>query len=376
MKSTIVQKDIEAIVKSLGTSVHALEGKTVLISGSSGFLGSYFLVVLQHLNKVVLKKPCSVIALDNRITGILENVLGNITDKNFSIKNFDICSPISIRGPVDYIIHMAGIASPVFYMKYPLETIKTATIGTQNLLELAKQKKSKKLLFFSSSEIYGDPTPDAVPTKETYKGNVSCTGPRACYDESKRLGETFCSVYRNLYGVPAQIIRPFNVYGPGMKSDDRRVIPQFLSCAFEGKSLPVHGSGLHTRSYCYISDAITGFFKVLLSKKDGEVYNIGNHTSETNLVDLAKLMIELTKKPVTITKIPYPAEYPADEPSRRCPDITKAITELKFSPKVDLRTGLRRVLAWREELNTLSLYPEALPKKAQKKAVKRAVIRV
>ncbi len=347
MKSTIIQEDIETIAQSLGREIRALEGKTILISGSSGFLGSYFSVLLQYLNKTVFKKPCSVIALDNQITGILANALGDITDKHFSIKKFDICTPISIQGPIDYIIHLAGIASPVYYMKFPLETIKTATIGTQNLLELARLKKVKKFLFFSSSEIYGDPTPDAVPTKESYKGNVSSIGPRACYDESKRLGETFCTVYHTLYNVPSQIVRPFNVYGPGMKADDRRVIPQFLSCAFDGKPLPVHGNGLHTRSYCYITDAIVGFLKVLLSKDSGEVYNIGNHKSETDLVSLAKLVIELTKQPVTIAKIPYPPEYPADEPSRRCPNIGKAMRNLAFVPKVNLRTGLKRVIACR-----------------------------
>ncbi len=352
-KSLIVSQDIDTIITSLGQSVKVLQGTTLLVSGSAGFLGSYLMAVLERLNREVLKKPCKVIALDNQVTGISAHISGVMTDRNFTLKKADICAPLSLHGPIDYIIHMAGIASPVYYMKYPLETIKTATTGTQNLLEVAKQKKVKKFLFFSSSEIYGDPPPDAVPTKESYKGNVSSIGPRACYDESKRLGETFCMVYHKLYEVPIQIVRPFNVYGPGMNADDRRVIPQFLSYAEAGKPIPIHGNGLQTRSYCYITDAITGFFKTLLSKPSGEVYNIGNQKTEINLVNLARMIFKVTKKNGKVAHIPYPEEYPSDEPSRRCPDMRKAMKDLRFFPSVNLKTGLQRMLSWREEKCTL-----------------------
>lgn len=347
--SSVVSQDLDTIIRSLGQSVQALQGKTLLISGSSGFLGSYLMAVLQRLNHKVLKKPCKVIALDNQVTGISAHISEAPSATNFTLKKADICTPLSVRGPVDYIIHMAGIASPVYYMKYPLETIRTATTGTQNLLELAKQKKSGKFLFFSSSEIYGDPPPDAVPTKESYKGNVSSIGPRACYDESKRLGETFCTVYHKLYAIPVQIVRPFNVYGPGMNADDRRVIPQFLSYAEAGKPIPIHGNGLQTRSYCYITDAITGFLKTLFSRRSGEVYNIGNQQTEINLVDLARMILKVTKKQGEVAHIPYPEEYPSDEPSRRCPDVSKAAKEFGFTPKVDLATGLKRMAVWYKE---------------------------
>lgn len=349
MKSLIVEQDIENVIKALGSDAMALEGKTLLISGSSGFLGNHFMIVLQRLNQTVFKNPCSVIAIDNYITGSSENILGSIIDKNFISKNLDVCSPLTVNGPVDYIIHLAGIASPVYYMKFPLETIKVATFGTENLLRLAQEKKVKKFVFFSSSEIYGDPTPNCIPTPETYKGNVSSTGPRACYDESKRLGETLCMIYHRLHKVPVQIVRPFNIYGSGMKPDDRRVIPQFLLCALAGKPLPIHGSGAQTRSYCYISDAMTGFFKVLLSKDNGEAYNIGNHQDEINLINLAEIVVKLTKGPTEVVKIPYPDEYPSDEPNRRCPDITKAMKELQYFPRIDLATGLQRTLSWYKE---------------------------
>ena len=153
-------------------------------------------------------------------------------------------------------------------------------------------------------------------------------------------------VYHTLFKTPVAIVRPFNVYGPGMKREDRRVIPQFLSCAFAGKPLPIHGNGLQTRSYCYTTDALVGFFKTLLAKKSGEVYNIGSHDGETNLVDLAKALEKLLKRKLKVAKIPYPAEYPADEPSRRCPDLTKALRELNYAPKVDLETGLARMISW------------------------------
>jgi len=350
MKSLIVEQDIETVIASLGAEAKALEGKTVLISGGSGFLGSHFLAILARLNKKTFKKPCKVITLDNYVTGTRRNPLGNIADQHFTFLKGDICTPLKVKGPVDYIIHMAGIASPVYYIKYPLETIHTATIGTENLLKLAREKKSKKFLFFSSSEIYGDPASEFVPTPESYRGNVSSFGPRACYDESKRLGETLCMTYHALYKVPVVIARPFNVYGPGMKQDDRRVIPQFLSCAFAKKPLPIHGSGLQTRSYCYTTDALVGFFKTLLTKKSGEVYNIGSNEGETNLVDLAKVMEKLLGCPLKIIKIPYPTEYPADEPSRRCPDLTKARAELHYAPKVDLETGLKRMIVWYKDV--------------------------
>ena len=364
--STIVTQDVETIVEALRKKIGALEGKTVLISGGSGFLGSHFLAVLARLNKTIFKKPCKVITLDNYVTGTRKNPLGRIADSNFTFLKGDICTQLNIDGPVDYIIHMAGIASPVYYIKYPLETIHTATIGTENLLRLARAKKSKKFLFFSSSEIYGDPAPEFVPTPETYRGNVSSTGPRACYDESKRLGETLCMVYHSLFKVPVVIVRPFNVYGPGMKQEDRRVIPQFLSCAFAGKTLPIHGNGLQTRSYCYITDALVGFFKTLLGKQSGEVYNIGSHEGETNLVDLAKALQKLLKRKLVVAKIPYPPEYPADEPSRRCPDLTKARKELAYIPKIDLETGLQRMIIWYEDTYRPATIVKSAPKTTAK----------
>ena len=345
-RHSLVQQDINHIVSSIRKEAKELEGKTVLISGGSGFLGSYFLGVFERLNKKILKKPCRIISIDNYITSQKDNILGDFNDKNLFFKKHDIRKPLKVSGQIDFIIHAAGIASPVYYIKYPLETIEVATSGTANLLELARQKKVKSFLFFSSSEIYGDPNPKFIPTPEDYRGNVSSTGPRACYDESKRLGETICMVYHRLYGLPVKIVRPFNIYGPGMRPDDHRVMPKFLTNGLKGEALPVHGSGRQTRTYCYISDAIAGFIKVLLSKKEGEVYNIGNNKNEINLLQLAKLVSELFHHKIKVARIPYPSNYPADEPNRRCPDITKARKKLGYKPNVDIKTGLARLIIW------------------------------
>ena len=213
LQHPIVQKDVAKIVKDIGKEAKQLSGKTILITGGAGFLGSYFLAVFEELNRMLLKNPCKVICVDNYITGESKNILGDITDRSFIFKKHDVSKPFRISGKIDYIIHAAGIASPVYYMKHPLETIEVATKGTQNMLELARFKKVKTFVFFSSSEIYGDPHPKHIPTSETHRGQVSSIGPRACYDESKRLGETLCMTYFRLYNTPIRIIRPFNVMG-------------------------------------------------------------------------------------------------------------------------------------------------------------------
>lgn len=347
MLTKVLETDLQAIVRGLGSRAQQLEGKTLLLSGSSGFLGRHFLLTLQHLNRHVLKVPCKVIAIDNAIVGNGPNDFGEVTDPHFTHIQADICNPLKLGEPVDYVVHMAGIASPVYYMKYPLETIRAAVHGTENLLELARTKTVKKFLVFSSSEIYGDPPDHAIPTPETHIGQVSTLGPRACYDESKRMSETLAITYHQLFQIPIQIIRPFNVYGPGMRPDDRRVVPQFLTCALNGRPLPIHGHGQQTRSYCYITDAITGFFQVLLDDKSGQVYNIGN-PEEISLNELAEAVQGLIQ-PTEIARIPYPEGYPAEEPMRRCPDITKATRELGYIPQVQLEDGLRRTLSWFRE---------------------------
>ncbi len=346
--NSIVKSDIENIVKGLRAEIKELEGKTILITGGSGFLGKYFLSTLAYLNDEVFKEKCRVISVDNFITGMKG---GDEFEhrKDFIFIRHDVRIPLDVKSRVDYIIHAAGIASPVYYMKYPLETLEVATQGTKNLLELARKKNVKSFLFFSSSEIYGDPDPNFIPTPETYPGNVSCIGPRSCYDESKRLGETLCMIHYNLYNLSVKIVRPFNVYGPGMRTDDYRVIPRFITSALKKEPLPVHAGGNQTRTFCYISDAIIGFLKVLLSKKGGEVYNVGNSNDEVNMMTLANMVAELFANKISIKAVGYPSTYPQDDPRRRCPDLTKITKNLDYKSQINLRDGLKRTLKWYKE---------------------------
>ncbi len=214
------------------------------------------------------------------------------------------------------------------------------------MLKLAAAKKAKSILFFSSSEIYGDPDPRFVPTPETYRGNVSSLGPRSCYDESKRIGETLCMAHYRVHQTQVKMVRPFNVYGPGMSSKDYRVVPTFLSQIIEGKPLTVHDKGNQTRTFCYVTDAIIGFFKVLLSDNNGEVYNIGNDDEEINMKSLAELLAKIIPDKVEINLVNYPENYPQDEPQRRCPDLTKARTQLNYKPTISLKNGLSRSYRW------------------------------
>ena len=345
----IIKEDLESIIRDLGEDAKKLEGKTLLISGGAGFLGSYFVGTIHLLNKK-FANPCKVIIIDNYITGSKDSFIHKLADENIRLIEADVTKPFNIDEPVHFIIHAAGLASPVYYRKFPLETIDVAILGTKNLLELAREKKVESYLGFSSSEIYGNPDPNFVPTPETYRGNVSCIGPRSSYDESKRLAETISVTYHQIHGVPTKVVRPFNIYGPGMKPNDYRVVPTFMTRAMQGKPLPVHDKGNQTRTFCYISDAIVGFLKVLLSHKSGEIYNVGIDGPEVNMVSLASMVANLFQHKVPVELIDYPDTYPADEPNRRCPDLTKIKTHLNYSPKVGLKDGLERTLAWYRDI--------------------------
>ncbi|MEK7165672.1 MAG: NAD-dependent epimerase/dehydratase family protein [Patescibacteria group bacterium] len=349
MNNTIVVQDTSQIVSALGSELKQLEGKTILISGGAGFLGSYFLNVAEYLNNSVFRRPCTTICIDNYITGSRNNLTRPTASKYIIYIQHDVSKRLNIRRKLDFIIHAAGIASPIYYKKFPLEAIDVNTQGTKNLLELGNKNNLKSFLYFSSSEIYGDPDPRYIPTPESYRGNVSSIGPRACYDESKRLGEALSINYFHVYKVPVKIVRPFNIYGPGMKPTDYRVIPTFVHNALINKPLPVHDKGKQTRTYCYISDAITELFKVLLSGVNGEVYNIGNDYPEITTLDLANKIRKICNNKVRIKLIPYPNSYPTDVPQRRCPDLSKIKQELKYHPKVSLHLGLLRTMKWYKE---------------------------
>lgn len=349
MPGFLPARDMEGIVTLLGENIRRLDGARVLICGGSGFLGRYFVNLFVHLNSTVFDKPCQVLVLDNRIT---ENANERSTTDdlpNAAFIEHDIIQDFHWEEPLDYIIQAAGIASPYYYRKFPLETLEVATLGTKNMLRLAQEHRVQGFLFFSSSEIYGDPDPDHVPTAESYRGNVSCLGPRACYDESKRLGETLCKIFHDEYGVPTKIVRPFNVYGPGISELDYRVLPAFASRIAFGRPLRIYKPGTQTRTYCYVSDAVNGFLRVLLSGISGEPYNIGNSSPEISVIDLAEELMAVAERRVEVQLVEHPDAYPADEPMRRCPDITKARLQLGYQPTVGLAQGLGWFMEWATE---------------------------
>lgn len=320
-------------------------GKRVLLTGATGFLGRYFTAAFTEINLALAglsERPVEVIALDNGQTS--KPSLSNV-DQHITFVKHDVTQPFQVEDHIDYVLAAAGIASPSQYKRFPLQTIDVAVYGLRHALGIARAHQSK-LVFFSSSEIYGDPDPRYVPTPESYRGHVSCTGERACYDESKRIGETLCQVYHQQYGVNARTVRPFNVYGPGMSKTDGRVVPSFFDRALHGQALKVYGSGEQTRTFCYVTDAIRGFLQALVQGSPGEPYNIGNPFPEVTMSTLAACVLEACPGSSSrIDTVEPPPGY-LDEPGRRCPDISKATLHLGFTPVVPLVEGLTRFAAW------------------------------
>lgn len=343
----ILGSDIEEIYQSLTNSLSKIKDKELLITGAGGFLGRYFLALFKLFNQINPDSPVRVVAIDSHITSTSDSQDPSIrTDSNIEWIFGDAGIGADLPNHFDYIIHAAGIASPEYYRANPLQTLDVAVIVTRKLLEKAREGNSR-FLYFSSSEIYGDPFPNFVPTSEDYRGNVSTLGPRACYDESKRLGETLCWIYQNYYSVHACIARPFNVYGPGMLPKDYRVLPNFATSIVKNEKLKVYGHGKQTRTFCYITDAIVGFMKILLETNVPDVFNVGNPNPEISMTDLARLVNSITERPEEdLELISYPLSYPEDEPNRRCPNISKLKGVLDFSPQVSIDEGLKRFLSW------------------------------
>ena len=344
----VLQSDIEEIAKRLGEAAHEFAGKTVVLTGACGFLGLYFTEVFSYLSNAVLAKPVTVIGLDNLIAmGTNSESLQDRPHMRFVRHN--VIEPFTCDDSVDYVIHAASIPSPFYYRAYPLETLHVNITGTQNMLELATRHRAR-FIFFSSSEIYGNPDRQHIPTPESYRGYVACQGPRACYDESKRLGETLCYVFHEKYGTATNSIRPFNAFGPGMQEVDYRVLPNFGSCIKGERPLKVYGTGNQTRTFCYITDLMVGCLLTALRGVPGEAYNIGTDKPEVSVLELVRRIDKVLKRKLHYDVIEYPDSYPADEPERRCPDIRKARLQLKFKPQVELDEGLRRFFSWTDRV--------------------------
>ena len=340
MAQNLRDDDIGQIMDQLADVSDLLTNKSVLITGANGFLGRYMTAFLSEL-ALQGRGPSKIIAMDNQL--IAHQKYDGLL--NVTYVHHDVIQPIPDGLHADLIIHAAGVASPQYYRKFPLETIDVAVTGTRNMLDAAK-KWTARILFFSSSEIYGDPRPEDIPIKEDYRGNVSCNGPRACYDESKRLGETLCKIYHEQFSVGSVVVRPFNVFGPGMHQNDFRVIPSFINNALNDSPIRVYSTGNQTRTYCYATDAIAGFIRALLIGTPGEAYNIGNIGPEISLLELVRVIETALGKSLRITHQDYPDTYPGDEPRRRQPDISKATAHLRYEPKISLREGLDRFIEW------------------------------
>lgn len=306
--------------------------KSCIVTGGAGFIGS-------HLVDSLLAKGYKVFALDNLITGREDNLAEAKKNPDFSFINYDVTRELPVLGPIDYVYHLASPASVPDYQKYPEETAMVNTMGTLGALKVAKAHGAK-FLFTSTSEVYGDPKEH--PQKETYWGNVNPIGVRACYDEAKRFGEMLTMLYVRKHGVDARIVRIFNTYGPRMRKNDGRVISNFINQAISGSPLTVYGDGSQTRSFCYVSDMVAGLI-ALMEKEgtSGEVVNLGNPEEYT--------MKDLAEKIKTMTGVTAPivnTELPADDPTKRKPDIAKATTLLGWRPLVSVEEGLTKTIAY------------------------------
>jgi dTDP-glucose 4,6-dehydratase/UDP-glucuronate decarboxylase len=319
----VVTEDLEYIRGQLAEELPSLSGKRVLITGGAGF---------QWLSDLA-------------------------SNPNLRLVKHDITDPLPDDfGPYEFIIHAASIASPIFYRQHPIETMDANVNGLRSLLDWSLQQQNSDtpvegFLYFSTSEIYGDPSPEYIPTDENYRGNVSCTGPRACYDESKRYGETLCVSFAGVHNVPVRIARPFNNYGPGLKITDGRALPDFARNVLGDSDIVLYSDGSPTRTFCYVADAVVGYFKILVRGRNGESYNIGTDDDEISMRGLAELVVEsagdlFDYEGAVIFENSADAEYLTDNPNRRCPVIDKARNELDYDPGVGLRDGVRRSLIW------------------------------
>jgi dTDP-glucose 4,6-dehydratase len=304
--------------------------KRILITGAAGFLGS-------HLCDRFLKEGYEVVGMDNLLTGNIQNIEHLFPVKEFSFYHHDVTKFVHVPGNIDYILHFASPASPIDYLKMPIQTLKVGALGTHNLLGLAKSKGAR-ILVASTSEVYGDPL--VHPQSEEYWGNVNPVGPRGVYDEAKRFMESITMAYHTFHKVETRIIRIFNTYGPRMRLDDGRALPTFLSQALRGEDLTVYGDGSQTRSFCYVDDLVEGIYRLLLCDYHMPV-NIGN-PSEITLLQFAEEVLALTGSKSKIVYHPLPQ----DDPKQRKPNIEKAQRLLGWEPKVDRHEGLKRTLAY------------------------------
>jgi UDP-glucuronate decarboxylase len=355
---TLLDEDLGRICADAAPEFERMSGSRLLVTGGGGFLGYYLVQAPLHWNRLNPDRPpIEVVVWDNWLRGKPQWLEALAGAPHLTVHDHDLTRPLPAGiGRFDWIVHAASIASPIYYRAMPIRTIDANVNGLRNLLDHAVAGREagtpvSGVLFFSSSEIYGDPSPDAIPTPETYRGLVSCTGPRACYDEAKRFGETLCVVFAQAEQIPVKVARPFNNYGPGLKISDGRVIPDFARDILAGQDIVMLSDGRPTRTFCYATDAIAGYFKVLVSGRPGEAYNVGIQEPEISMAALAGLMAGTARDLLGYrgrVRLGQSEEaaYLVDNPNRRCPIIEKIRSELAFAPRVGIEEGIWRTLVW------------------------------
>ncbi len=340
--------NLNAVSDIIGSDAQKLEGKTILWTGTNGFLGQWVIRVIKYLNEFVLRMPCKLLAFDIDIPSKLE--LNKFKDYGIYFHCHDLTTKLPIpEESIDFVVHMAGIASPTHYKVKPLETIDVALEGVRSTLEISKINNAK-FLFTSSSEVYQTAT--IIPTPETYVGAIASNNERSCYDVSKLMAENYVYVYSRNYGVNACSVRIFNSFGPGISEHDSRILPRIASAAKSKKILNIYKSKfLPKRTYCPTANTIGGIFKALLNGKKTEIYNIGMSKPEVSVNELIDIVNETVNLNVKYQFV-EPSSVYIDEPLRRCPDITKAINEIGYFPKVKLEKGIEDFFGWTEQAYT------------------------
>lgn len=354
----LLTRDLDYITSKASVEFERLSGTHVWFTGGAGFLGYYLTLAVRHWNaRQAASRRIRLTILDSFIRGV-PSWLNSLASEEIRVQQHDVTQPIpSGLAAAQYIIHGASIASPTYYRKHPLETIDANVNGLRRMLDYASGRLAMDsgsflgMLFFSTSEIYGDPPVSDIPTPETFRGLVSCTGPRACYDESKRLGETLCVTFAQEHRLRVAMARPFNNYGPGLKVTDGRVLPDFARDALAGKDIVMLSDGSPTRTFCYVADAVVGYLKILTRGSPGEPYNIGIETPELSMRELAE-MVSASARSLwgysgkVVHRSSGEAAYLTDNPNRRCPNIEKARKDLDYTPEIAVQDGVMRTLNW------------------------------
>ena len=338
----VIDNDIKNIVSKLSKKeLDRFKGKNIFISGSGGFLGKWFVDFFNYLNNNVYKKSSHHCRIFH----------GDAQDLDITIK--EMC----IEVPCDFYINSAGIASPKWYKKQPFKTLDVSYTGTVNVFNKALQDQAESVLVFSSSEIYGDPPAEHIPTPETYVGQIPTMGSRSCYDVGKLVIETLSDIYMREYNLPVKVIRPFNLYGPHMRLDDGRMMANLCKSIVENDIMSVYGDGTQTRTYCYVADAILLMIKILLSDSNGEVYNVGSNDIEMSAYDVCKTAYEILDADLeNLRVVEHPSFYPKDEPNRRKADISKVVSEFENEPTTSFEDGIMKTYEYVDETYKSSSY--------------------